>query len=86
MMQFITQFQFQEFLRNQSMRNEPLRYYRVYCQLEQMSVFTINNETGVNDEVDTMPPDYDSIVTDDINSLPSYHEIVTKQENTQQCP
>ena len=48
---------------------DPRRLYRVYCQLEDV-VYTINEEKEVS------PPDYETVVTADLNDLPNYEQAV----------
>merc|ERR1712226_1096996 len=48
---------------------DPRRLYRVYCQLEDV-VYTINEEKEVT------PPDYESVVTADLQDLPNYEQAV----------
>ena len=53
----------------------PLHLYRVYCQLEGGGVYVvaINNEEPVKD---VAPPDYETVVTADLEDLPNYDQVV----------
>ena len=60
---------------------EPIHFYRVYCQLDGVYVYTINT---VNTEVevkDVAPPDYESVVTADLEDLPNYDQVVQLQSD-----
>ena len=65
---------FQDYLHNQNLGMEPLRYYRVYCRMEGMAVNNIN--TNIINDQDEPPPDYDSVVVADLEQLPNYSDIV----------
>merc|ERR1712130_122928 len=70
---------YQDFLHRQSLGMEPLRYYRVYCQLEGMSVSVCtidNNNINIISDQDEPPPDYDSVIVADMDQLPNYADIV----------
>ena len=62
---------------------EPIHFYRVYCQLDGVYVYTINT---VNTEVevkDVAPPDYESVVTADLEDLPNYDQVAHLQSEDQ---
>jgi len=65
---------YQDYLHNQNLGMEPLRYYRVYCRMEGMAVNNIN--TNIISDQDEPPPDYDSVVIADLEHLPNYFDIV----------
>ena len=63
---------------------EPIHFYRVYCQLDGVYVYTINTVNAVNNEVavkDVAPPDYESVVTADLEDLPNYDQVVQLQSD-----
>ena len=59
---------------------EPLHLYRVYCQLDGVYVVAINHEAPVKD---VSPPDYESVVTADLEDLPNYDQVVQLQPENQ---
>ena len=66
-----------------------MHFYRVYCQLDGVYVYTINTINTintVNNEVavkDVAPPDYESVVTADLEDLPNYDQVVQFQPENQ---
>ena len=62
---------------------EPVNFYRVYCQLDGVYVYTINT---INNEVpvkDVSPPDYETVVTADLEDLPNYDQVAHLQSEDQ---
>ena len=56
----------------------------MYCQLDGVYVYTINTVNAVNNEVavkDVAPPDYESVVTADLEDLPNYDQVVQLQSD-----
>ena len=60
-----------------------MHLYRVYCQLDGVFVVSVNTETPV--VKDYGPPDYESVVTADLEDLPNYDQVVElKPDNPRQ--
>ena len=61
-----------------------MHLYRVYCQLDGVFVVSVNTETQVVKD-DVSPPDYESVVTADLEDLPNYDQVVQlKPDNPRQ--
>ena len=59
---------------------QPMHLYRLYCQLDGVYVVTINNEAPVKD---VSPPDYETVVTADLEDLPNYDQVAHLQSEDQ---
>ena len=55
-----------------------MHLYRVYCQLDGVFVVSVNTEVPVKD---VAPPDYESVVTADLEDLPNYDQVVQLQSD-----
>ena len=53
----------------------------MYCQLDGVYVYTINTANNEVEVKDVAPPDYESVVTADLEDLPNYDQVVQLQSD-----